>query len=371
MGNLTGRKLGKYELAERLAQGGMAEVYRAFQPSVERWVVVKVLHCHLAGTHDFIARFQREARATGSLHHPNIVRIIDAGMEDEIHYIVMDYIAGGTLAAVLKQQAQPSIEPALALAIQLADALAYAHRQGVIHRDIKPANIMFADEGRRHAVLTDFGLARLCHDTAASLTVTGALVGTPTYMSPEAVRGETTDARTDIYSLGVVVYELLTGKPPYVANTPYSMMMKHTNEPLPPPRTLNPALPVAVEEVLLRALAKDAGERFQDAAGFAHALRQLQAPATTALPATVAATPRPSIAAPAQPTSTATPVAVTAKPAPAAVTKSAPAVASPLPPPGLEKPLPPPARAGWQALAFAATGVSLVTALATYWLMHL
>ncbi len=362
MGNLTGRTLGKYELAERLAQGGMAEVYRAFQPGVERWVVVKVLHCHLASSDDFIARFQREARAAGSLHHPNIVRIIDAGAEDEIHYIVMDYIAGGTLGAMLKQSARPSIEDAVALGVQLADALAYAHRQGVIHRDIKPANIMFADDGRKHPVLTDFGLARLCFDSAAHLTVTGALVGTPTYMSPEAVRGEATDTRTDIYSLGVVLYELLTGKPPYTANTPYSMMMKQTNEPLPPPRALNPALPVAVEELLLRALAKDPADRFPDATAMAAALRQIQAqlqPASVLQPAVASVAHGPA----SLPTSKPAPAEIAGTTQPPTVSPSAGAL-----PAG---PAHQPVRPGLRALAFAASGVSLVTALATYWLLHL
>jgi eukaryotic-like serine/threonine-protein kinase len=269
-----GHILGKYKLVERLGQGGMAEVYSAFQPGVERLVVVKVLHCHLAGDENFVERFQREARAIGSLQHPNIVRIIDVDVQDGMDFMVMDYVTGGTLSSCLKECTLLPLDEALRIGKQLADALAYAHRQGVIHRDIKPANILFTDKTHQHAVLTDFGLARLCDETGAKLTVTGAMVGTPTYMSPEAVRGEACDGSSDIYSLGVVMYEMVTGRPPYVANTPYSMMMKQTTEPLPSPRVLNPALPVAVEEVLLKALAKDPAERYRDAGEMARALYQ-------------------------------------------------------------------------------------------------
>ncbi|MBK8046904.1 MAG: serine/threonine protein kinase [Anaerolineales bacterium] len=252
----------------------MAEVYRAYQPDVERQVVVKILHCHLASTADFVVRFQREARAAGNLLHPNIVRIIDAGHDEERYYIVMDYLPGGTLGDFLRAQRPVTVDDALRIGTQLATALDYAHRAGVIHRDIKPANVLFADSEAQHAVLTDFGLARLCMDDHANLTVTGAMVGTPTYMSPEAVRGETCDARSDIYSLGVVLYEMLTGKPPYVANTPYSMMMKLTNDPLPFPREVNPALPVTVEALLVMALAKEPADRFQSASEFASAINK-------------------------------------------------------------------------------------------------
>ena len=274
MTNMVGQQLGKYELLDRLARGGMAEIYKALQPGIERTVVIKVLHGHLVETDNFVARFQREARAIGRLQHPHIVRIIDVGVERDVYYTVMDYVQGGTLGDYLKDRKRVPPDEALRFVAQLTDALCYAHREGIVHRDIKPANILFVDESYSQVVLTDFGLARLRDDSASSLTITGALVGTPTYMSPEAVQGEQCDGRADIYSLGVVLYEMVTGKPPYTANTPYSMMIKQTNEPLPSPRALNPALPVVVEELLMKALAKDPNDRYQNAEEFARAIQQ-------------------------------------------------------------------------------------------------
>ncbi len=276
MAKLEGQKLGKYELIERMAQGGMAEVYTAFQPGVERTVVLKVLHGHLVDNQDIVARFQREARAAGRLQHPHIVRVIDIGVEDDNYFMVMDFLQGGTLGDYLKARGRMPAEAALRLAAQLVDALQSAHAQGVIHRDIKPSNILFADNSYEQMLLTDFGLASLRDDANGSLTVTGAMVGTPTYMSPEAVRGEACDERSDLYSLGVVLYEMVTGKPPYIANTPYSMLMKQTNDPLPSPRSINPELPEAVEELLLSILAKDPAERLQTAAQLARAIHDTQ-----------------------------------------------------------------------------------------------
>jgi len=312
MGKLDGQKLGKYELVERMAQGGMAEVYRAFQPGVERYVVIKVLHGHLVDNQDIVARFQREARAAGRLQHPHIVRVIDIGVEDDNYFMVMDYLQGGTLGDYLKVCGRLSVDASLRLAAQLVDALQSAHAQGVVHRDIKPSNILFVDDSYQQVVLTDFGLASLRDDAAGSLTVTGAMVGTPTYMSPEAVRGEVCDERSDLYSLGVVLYEMVTGKPPYTANTPYSMLMKQTNEPLPSPRSINPDLPAVVEELLLRLLAKEPDTRLQSAAQLAQAIHDAQqvlcnqvAPLVTPLPSTTARNP-------AQPAPARPPLAATA-----------------------------------------------------------
>ena len=276
MTDLIGRRLGKYQIVERMAEGGMAEVFRAFQPGVERQVVVKVLHWHLAGRPDSVARFQREARVIGSLHHPHIVRIIDIDTQDGLYFMVMDYIQGGTLADYIKERRILAEAEAMHIGLQLANALAAAHTQGIIHRDIKPSNVMFADHTHTHVLLADFGLARLCEDDNAELTIPGAMIGTPAYMSPEALRGEICDGRADVYGLGVVLYQLLTGTTPYVANTPYSMMAQQANEPLPSPRTLNPALSVAMEELLLQALAKEPAMRFQSAADFADAIQQMQ-----------------------------------------------------------------------------------------------
>src|SRR5690606_31627413 len=183
MAKLEGQKLGKYELIERMAQGGMAEVYTAFQPGVERTVVLKVLHGHLVDNQDIVARFQREARAAGRLQHPHIVRVIDIGVEDDNYFMVMDYLQGGTLGDYLKVCGRLSVDASLRLAAQLVDALQSAHAEVVVHRDIKPSNILFVDDSYQQVVLTDFGLASLRDDAAGSLTVTGAMVGTPTYMS--------------------------------------------------------------------------------------------------------------------------------------------------------------------------------------------
>ena len=197
MPDLIGRKLGKYELVERLGRGGMAEVYKAYQPGLERHVAIKVMHGHLSGNAEFIQRFQREARSIGQLQHPHIGRVIDFDVEADVYYMVMEYIQGGALDSYLKQKKVLPVDEAVRITLQLADALAYAHQRGMIHRDIKPGNVLFADDSHSHALLTDFGIARLL-DEQQNMTMTGALVGTPNYMSPEAARGEPCDARADI-----------------------------------------------------------------------------------------------------------------------------------------------------------------------------
>lgn len=324
MSGLIGKKLGKYEILERLGQGGMAEVYKAYQPEVERFVAVKVMHCHLTHSEELVARFLREARAIGRLDHPNIVHILDAGIEQvrygadqeqEYYYLVMNYIEGETLGHYLQTHKRLTIQTALHIGYQLADALACAHQQGMVHRDIKPTNILLRNRSPQELVLTDFGLARLCDDRVTGLTVSGAMVGTPTYMSPEAVRGEPCTAQSDIYSIGAVLYELLTGKPPYVANTPYSMMMKLANEPLPPPRTLNPDLPPAVETMLLKALNKVPSARYESAAALQTAITDCQQAlamghAQTPLAPTGDSTPLLLKTLPAAPTTAAKPVAM-------------------------------------------------------------
>lgn len=257
------RTLGKYELIESLGHGGMAQVYKAYQPGLERFVAVKVMHPHLAKSSDFVERFRREARVVGQLNHAHIMRVIDFDIQENEYYLVMDYVQGGTLKSYLRQHgAMPSVQ-ALPLVAQLTDALAYAHQRDMIHRDIKSDNILFLDERHSHLILTDFGIARLL--TEVGLTMTGSMVGTPAYMSPEAVRGEHADVRSDIYSLGVVIYEMLTGRTPYVADTPYSMFMKQMNDPLPEPSEINPDVSETLNGLLLKALAKEPSERFQSA----------------------------------------------------------------------------------------------------------
>ena len=236
MTDLTGQTIGKYTLIESIGNGGMAEVYKARQQPQDRDVVVKLLHRHLLAGGEQTARMQREMRIMARLQHPNIVRILDAGMAGDQPYLVMEYLRGGTLGAYLKVRQSIPVDQALDIVAQLADALAYAHRRGVIHRDIKPGNVLFDDTGSKQVLLGDFGLACLDGEAGDRLTVAGAMLGTPVYMSPEAVRGEECDLRSDIYSLGVVLYEMVTGTPPYLANTPYSMLQKLANEPLRRPR---------------------------------------------------------------------------------------------------------------------------------------
>lgn len=273
--DLVGRKLGKYEVVERLGRGGMADVYKAFQPGVERFVAIKVMHHHLADADDFVARFRREAQSVGRLQHPNIVRVIDFDAEAGVYYMVMDFIQGGTLHAYLREKSPLPVAAAVQIATQLADALAYAHDQNMVHRDIKPGNIMFTDAARTHAVVTDFGIAHLLDEQTQKLTMTGASVGTPSYMSPEAARGEPVDGRADIYSLGIVLYEMAAGRLPYTASTPLSLMMQQNSEPLPLPQSFNPNIPQALADILAKALAKAPADRYQSARAFADALRGL------------------------------------------------------------------------------------------------
>jgi serine/threonine protein kinase len=236
----------------------MAVVYKAWQPSLERYVALKVLPEYFQHDPEFLARFQREARAAARLNHPNIVTIYDVGEHAGIHYIAMEYLDGGSLRDRLA--AGPlGLREAQRILAQLAGALDYAHSHGLIHRDIKPANILFTSDGR--AKLTDFGIARASDD--AQLTRTGVLMGTPEYMAPEQAEGKSIDYRTDLYALGVVLYQMLTGQAPFRGTTPSATLHAVVYEPPPPPRQLNPGLPPAIEAVLLRALAKQPDQRFQ------------------------------------------------------------------------------------------------------------
>ncbi len=273
MPDLTGTTLGKYRLLERLGRGGMAEVYRAFQPNLEREVAVKVMRGYLAEDADFVGRFKREAKAIATLRHPHIVQVYDFDVEGEVYYMVMEYIPGETLKARLERlnaagQRMTMSEVSEVLG-PLCSALDYAHAQGRIHRDIKPANIMF--DGPR-LVLTDFGVATIVGGTC--LTAPGTMVGTPAYMSPEQCRGEPGDTRSDIYSLGIVLYEMITGQVPYDADTPLAVVLKHLNDPLPLPARLVPDLPAAVQQVVLKALAKAPEDRYASAAGLAAAFAE-------------------------------------------------------------------------------------------------
>jgi serine/threonine-protein kinase len=273
-GDLLGRNLGKYHIVEWLGQGGMADVYKAYQSGLARYVAIKVIHAHLIDDEELIERFESEALAVAGLHHPNIVQVFDFDREDDLSYMVMEFVAGPTLARELKeckdkQQLFPLAETA-GIFEALASAIDYAHARGMIHRDLKPNNIMFTPN--RRVVLTDFGIAHIAG--LPSYTMTNVLMGTPAYMSPEQAQGARVDERSDIYSLGVILYEIATGRIPFEGDTPVAIIMKLISGSWPLPTTVNPALPEAVEQVILKAMSKDPADRYQTATDMAQALRQ-------------------------------------------------------------------------------------------------
>lgn len=263
--SLKGQTLGKYRILEPLGRGGMAQVYKAYHPQLDRHVAIKVLRSDLTEEAEFLARFQREARAAAALRHPNIVQVYDFEMQDGLYYMVMELLEGNTLKAHLnafrtRGERMPPGEAILILR-DVLDSLSYAHQQGIIHRDLKPANILLTKDGQ--AVLTDFGIAQIVGGT--QYTTAGALMGTLNYISPEQGLHGICDARSDLYSLGVVYYEMLTGKVPFDADTPLAILMKHLNDPIAPPRASNPDIPPPLEAVAFKALAKDPDDRYQSA----------------------------------------------------------------------------------------------------------
>jgi serine/threonine protein kinase len=286
---LVGQALGPYRIIEQIGRGGMATVYKAYEPALDRYVAIKVLPQYFAHDPDFTARFEREAKAVARLNHPNILPIYSFGQGAGLNYIAMRYVEVGTLKEMLGQPLD--LETAADVLGQIGRALDYAHRRGIVHRDVKPTNVLMA-EGK-WALLTDFGLARMV-ESSVQLTKTGVGVGTPAYMSPEQGQGIKVDARTDIYSLGVMLYEMLTGKVPYEAETPMAVVLKHITAPLPLPREVNPELPEAVERVILKAMAKAPEDRYQTAGEMVEALEKAVAgvPVETS-PASTEAAPEP------------------------------------------------------------------------------
>jgi serine/threonine protein kinase len=274
MSNLIGHQLGKYKLTALLGRGGMAEVYRAYQPGLERLVAVKVLEAHGVNSPEMIARFKREGRSVALLRHTNIVQVFDFDVEGDLYYMVMEYIDGGTLGHFIYTQGAIPAHEALSLAIQLADGFDYAHQHGVIHRDIKPVNIMFADAEHRHPVITDFGIAYILDDPVV-LTSYGRPIGSPAYISPEVARGEQVDERSDIYSFGVTLYEMFTGRIPFHGTTSDEFVIQHINTPPPSPRHLNVAVPAEIENILMKSLAKRRDQRFQSMLELKIALQQV------------------------------------------------------------------------------------------------
>jgi tRNA A-37 threonylcarbamoyl transferase component Bud32 len=258
MEDLTGKTLGQYQITGPLGEGGMASVYKAYQLGMDRYVALKILPRHFASDPQFVKRFEQEAKIIAKLQHPHILPVHDYGEEDGYTYIVMPFVETGTLADVLHGEPLP-IHQISHIMTQVGDALDYAHSQGVIHRDVKPSNVLVDERG--NCMLTDFGIGKILTGTT-QLTRTGDVIGTPAYMSPEQGLGKELDGRSDIYSLGVMLYEMVAGRQPYKAETPMAIIIKHINDPLPPPRVVNPAIPEPVERVVLKALAKDREHRY-------------------------------------------------------------------------------------------------------------
>src|SRR5690348_9086038 len=271
MRNLIGTQLGQYQLTEIIRRGGMATVYKAYQESLDRYVAVKVLF-H-GQDPQFVARFQREARAIAHLQHPNILPIFDYGEQDGLLFLVLQYIEQGmTLGDLLGHPMEPV--PALQLMGRVLAALDYAHERGIVHRDVKPANILMPTPS--WPMLSDFGIVKLLADNENSnLTAQGMIIGTPAYLAPEQVLGMHIDRRTDLYSAGIVFYEMVTGRVPFDTGTPIVVATKQAYEPPPPPLVLNPDLPKAIELVVMRALEKDPANRYQTAAEMAAALERV------------------------------------------------------------------------------------------------
>lgn len=338
-----GRSLGgRYLIEQMLGQGGMSAVYKANDPNLRRVVAVKLIHPHLSGDPRFLHRFEEEAAAVAQLRHPNIIQVFDFNRDADTYYMVMEFIAGETLQDRLRRYNRSGRFIPLGKAVHYIDnicaAIGYAHKRGLIHRDIKPANIMI--DVHDQAILMDFGIVKIVG--AEKFTATGAVVGTALYLPPEVIRGETPDARSDIYSLGVTLYEIISGRPPFEADSAMTLMMMHLNDPLPDLAALRPDTPPELIAIVERALAKDRGDRFSSADEFSQALQALlprlasldpagtasgvqSAPAAQAPIAPVAAQPatevEPQPQARPQPAQPPKPAAPSASPAPDSLTK--------------------------------------------------
>ncbi|MFC5532349.1 Stk1 family PASTA domain-containing Ser/Thr kinase [Cohnella yongneupensis] len=253
---------GRYELLARVGGGGMALVYKARDLLLNRFVAVKVLRQQFTHDDEFVKRFRREAQAAASLSHPNIVSIYDVGQVEDTYYIVMEYIDGANLNEIIRERAPLQADEAVRIAAQICDALEHAHHNQIIHRDIKPHNILIGNNGR--VKVTDFGIARAV--TSSTITQTGSVVGSVHYFSPEHAKGVTTGEKSDLYSLGIVMYQMLTGRLPFLGESPISVALKHLQEPFEEPRKVNPYIPQSVENIILKAMRKNPQERYQSAA---------------------------------------------------------------------------------------------------------
>lgn len=273
-----GRSLnGRYRIDALLGSGGMSAVYKAYDPNLRRVVAIKLIHPHLSTDIDFIYRFKKEAASVAAFRHANIVQVYDFDADGEVYYMVLEFVAGETLQDRLKHlknnnQRMP-VDQAVKIMLNMCDALSYAHKQGIIHRDIKPANIMLDVQGQ--AILMDFGIVKILGDT--SHTATGAVVGTARYMSPEVIRSEMPDERSDLYSLGVTFFEMLGGQAPFNADSAMSLLMRHLNDPVPDLTSLRPDVPAEIKRIVNKALEKDRDHRYRTAQAMADDLRRFLA----------------------------------------------------------------------------------------------
>jgi serine/threonine-protein kinase len=255
---------GRYELEELVGKGGMSSVYRAQDRLLERTVAIKLLHEHYSRDEDYVERFRREARAAAQLSHPNIVTVIDRGEDSGRQFIVFEYIDGQNLKELVQSEGRLPVRTALELAIEAGHALAFAHEHGLVHRDVKPQNVLL---GNGEVKVTDFGIARSA-DVQQGLTQTGTVLGTSDYIAPEQASGQPVSSLSDVYSLGVVVYELLAGEPPYSGENFVAVAMQHVNDPVPSVAAVRPDVPLRLDAALQRAMAKDPGNRFPSMADF-------------------------------------------------------------------------------------------------------
>ncbi len=262
---------GRYRVLHRLGAGGMADVYLAQDEQLDREVALKLLHRRFAEDPGFVERFRREAQAAASLQHPNVVSVFDRGTFENTYYIAMEYLEGRTLKRLIREEAPLETGRAIDLTIQMLKAARFAHRRGVIHRDLKPHNVIVDDND--HVKVTDFGIARA---GASDMTETGSIMGTAQYLSPEQAQGHAVSAPSDLYSIGVVLYEMLTGRVPFDGESPVSIALKHVSEGPVPPSQINPDIPSALEQVVLWSLNKDPADRPEDADQFIMALEQVR-----------------------------------------------------------------------------------------------
>src|SRR5260221_600201 len=272
MPDLIGKQLGQYVITSQIGKGGMAFVYKAHHAAMDRDVAIKVMDDEIANNPEFIARFEREVKTIARLQHPHILPVYDYGHEGKLIYLVMRLVDGRSLDDELRRARMP-MGTILKIFGQIADALTYAHAQGVIHRDLKPNNILLDSNG--NAYLTDFGIAKIVKSTT-NLTAPNVVIGTASYMAPELWRGDPIDTRVDIYALGIMLYEMFTGEVPFTSDTPYGVMYKHIDTPLPSPALLRGDIPRSISDAIHKATAKSPDARYASANLFAADVRRGQ-----------------------------------------------------------------------------------------------